>query len=145
MLVQPEHQLLAGSQVTECAADGYYGLAVHAKERLRVVQPVANFHSEHFAPVGGRRQGLARKPPGLRELPAGHDEAIPDQLDTRCLAARVMRPAGYQRLRGGPDQPACAIRPGANASALTSSPAGHGVPAISDSVTAAMAGAVCRP
>ena len=58
--------------------------------------------------------------------------------DTNPALAKKLR-------RATPHQPACAIRPGANASELTSSPAGHGVPAISDSLTAAMAGAVCRP
>ena len=87
MVAQPEHQLLAGTQVTECAADGCHCLAVHTQERLRVVQPIADLHCENFTPVCGRRQGLAREPPGLRELLAGHDEAILDPPDTRRLAA----------------------------------------------------------
>jgi hypothetical protein len=49
---------------------------------------VADFHREHFAALCGRRQGLAREAPGLGKLLAGHDEAILDPLDTRCLSAR---------------------------------------------------------
>ena len=62
--------------------------AIHPQECLRVVKPVADLHCKDFATVRGRRQRLARQPPGLRELLAGHDEAILDPLDTRCLAAR---------------------------------------------------------
>ena len=88
MVAQPEHQLLAGAEVAECAADGCHGLSVHPQERLRVVKPVADLHCENFTTVCGRRQGLACEPPGLCELLAGHDEAGLDPLDARCLAAR---------------------------------------------------------
>ncbi len=88
MLVQPEHQFLASADVTERAADGCHSLAVHPEECLRVVQPVADLHRKDFNPVCCRRQGLAGEPPGLSELLTGHDDAILDPLDTRCLAAR---------------------------------------------------------
>jgi hypothetical protein len=88
MLTQPKHQFLARAEVTERAADGCHGVAVHPEECLWVVQPIADFDREDFAPVCGRRQSLTGEPPRLRELLTGHDEAILDPLNTCCLAAR---------------------------------------------------------
>ncbi len=58
MLAQPEHQFLAGAEVTERAADGCHSLAVHPEECLRIEQPIADLYREDFAPVCGRRQSL---------------------------------------------------------------------------------------
>ncbi len=99
MVAQPEHQLLAGAEGTECAADSGHGLALHAQERLGVVQPVANLHREDFAPVCGRRQGLTCKAPGVRQPLARNDEAIFDPLDSRGLATR----SGTRQAAGGPN------------------------------------------
>ncbi|CAD5366905.1 hypothetical protein RA210_U10559 [Rubrivivax sp. A210] len=120
MFAQPEHQLLAGTEVAERAADGRHGLAVHTKERLRVEQSIADLHREDFTTVRGRRQSLTGEPPGLRELLTGHDEAILDPLDTRSLAARhgtrqAARGLSMQIVRGG----CVGVRdPGSNASCL---------------------------
>lgn len=63
MLAQPELQFLAGAQVAESVTDGCHGLAVHAQECLRVVQPIADHYREDLTSVRSRRQRLTGEPP----------------------------------------------------------------------------------
>ena len=114
VVTQPEHQLLAGTKATQCTADDGHGVAVEAQERLWVAQPVAHFHRGHFAPVRGRRQGLACEP----KLLAGHDEAITDPLNTRCLTTRsgASQAAAGRRFQGVCGGRVGMCRPRANAS-----------------------------
>lgn len=80
VLAQPEHQLLAGTEVAEGAAPATATTSRSSAGKLAGSTAGCRSSPRGLAPVCSGRQGLPCEPPGLSELLTRHHEAVLDPL-----------------------------------------------------------------